>query len=271
MQGIARGSRARHVRAGRRAAGAVLLLAAGLAGCSNLTGEALEQRREQNEVVLSPPPRVSITPSKVGGEDAAFSLGGAGASFSALNASVDELLGVAYRTPDPGRSYFPSMPPCRLRGGSVPPGRFDVSIEWSGPGANVAALRTLLQRLLEERFGVRLTRSEEPRDVWLLVNRDQPDPQRLAKPPPGGVPARPQFSRIQLTGSSFNKLADQLEYELNRPVLNETGRDETYSLTLLVLEGDRERQIDAALQQQLRVALVPARRTVEVFQVESTR
>lgn len=271
MQGTARRGRVRFGRGWRCAAGAVVLLAAGLAGCSNLTGEALEQRRERNEVDLSPPPRVAITPSKVGGEDAAFSLGGAGTSFSALNASVDELLGVAYRTPDPGRSYIPSLPPCRMRGGRVPPGRYDVSIELTGPGANVDALRMMLQRLLEERFGVRLTRSTETREVWLLVNCEQPDANLLANPPPGGVPARPQFSRIQLTGSSFNKLADQLEYELNRPVLNDTGRNDTYSLTLLVLEGDRDRQINAALQQQLRVALVPAQRAVEVFQVESLR
>jgi uncharacterized protein (TIGR03435 family) len=137
-------------------------------------------------------------------------------------------------------------------------------------------LRVMLQKLLEERFQLKLRREPREMPVWeLVVDKGGPkmpkhDPADLDRGPMGPGPNGRGMSGKNLP---MSYLAFSLSRMLDRNVVDKTGLDGSWDVTLdFVRERDPNQDgpsVFTAVREQLGLRLVPARGPVEHLVIES--
>jgi bla regulator protein BlaR1 len=183
-------------------------------------------------------------------------------NFTAENASLRQLIRLAYHVPDfmiSGPAWLDSL-------------RYDINAKGMGdaPQSQVALM---LRALLADRFHLQVHRETKEMSVYFLVvakgglklqSADAPDPAPFPNLPPGphGVM---QAARISLAD-----LAGNLSRPAGRPVLDRTGIQGTFRLRLWYTNNSESEGPDlfAALREQLGLRLEPGRGPVETLAVD---
>jgi uncharacterized protein (TIGR03435 family) len=180
----------------------------------------------------------SIRPSK-SADTRPFITFDPGGRFTARNASVKRLMGLAYEL----KSFQISGGP-----GWIGSELFDISAKAASP-PNPDQRKLMLQSLLTERFQLAINKETKEGSAYVLaVARNGPefkdardsDPNVIdlsARPDLTGRPGRPRFTivrrgRLTIQGGSMPSLCAQLSDILGRPVQDKTGLMGTYDLKL---------------------------------------
>jgi uncharacterized protein (TIGR03435 family) len=170
----------------------------------------------------------SIKPSKAG--DPLKGPGGAEISFlpgtvTVRNATIKDLIAAAYRV----RDYQVSGPPI------LESARYDILAKTAGP-ASEDSERKMLQTLLAERFQLALHRESKDFGVYALTAGKNP---KLVKSKHEGE------SSVKLAGANMlflnytiEKLAAFLSQRADHPVIDETGLDGQYDLSVQFADAD---------------------------------
>jgi len=155
----------------------------------------------------------------------------------------------------------------------LPDGHFDFIVKT--PAKDHEAARSWLQQAVETTFGLTAKRESREMDVYLLTAKN-PNAEHLALTvSTGGSSSNSGPGRIQAVSGTLSSLAWSLESLLRKPVLDETHLTNRYDFELKWDAKERE-QPDAetlanAVREQLGLELTPARRTIEVVVVNSTK
>jgi uncharacterized protein (TIGR03435 family) len=123
--------------------------------------------------------------------------------------------------------------------------RFDV-VAKIPPGADTQQFRLMQQRLLAERFGLKVHFEKRDATVYdLTVSKSgakfkESQEPAAAKPaaawrPPAGGPPKTTMAHVNLKGESVAELANFLSNQLGQPVLDATGRDGRYDFAFSFL------------------------------------
>ena len=145
--------------------------------------------------------------------------------------------------------------------------RYDISLETTQ--ADLEALYPALQEVLFRQFGLSARRETRESDVYILTVPEGGPPAGLR--PPGGTLIFMKLdnrcgSRCQ--NSQLDCLVIDLEDNLERPVIDETGLGERYDWDLQWDPTDGAEGIIRAVREQLGLGLTPARRPVEMLVLE---
>ena len=147
----------------------------------------------------------------------------------------------------------------------LPKGDFDIVVQ-----AAEGDERYALRQALEAEFGWEAVRTSQPREVYVL--RALPNRRR---PVTTGRPSQGSRSNLsvyrgELTVGALSSrdLASHLSTLIGRPVVDETGLDERYTVDLDWEPGDSQALI-AEVRERLGLELVPAQRTVEGVVIRS--
>jgi uncharacterized protein (TIGR03435 family) len=190
-----------------------------------------------------------------------------GGSLIIVNVSLKRLIGMAYGVEE-GRDYLFKGPDW------IDAENFDISAKFP-PETSEAKMLEMLQRLLDERFRLKL--HKEPREfaVYALVA----DP-RGAKVLPSKTPG--PFYRFSARGGhavgssvTMAQFADRLsreDFQIGRRVVDFTGLPGTYDLTLDWENSDAASDrptIFSALREQLGLRLEPRKVSLDVLVVDS--
>jgi uncharacterized protein (TIGR03435 family) len=170
-------------------------------------------------------------------------------------------------------------------------------------GAKREDLRPMLQELLQERLKMKMHRESREMSVYeLVIANGGPKMKQVTEPatppPPGpdvdrnGFPNVPNGSgmralngrgRIQFRGQTMKNVAHYISAEVDRPVLDATGLEGAYALTLSfrllqrsaksISTADQSNSdlgptIYEAVEEQLGLKLKPAKRSVEVVVID---
>ena len=178
--------------------------------------------------------------------------------LEATNSRLDELIRYAYAIKD-----YQLSAPHWLSDDAL---SFDVSA--TAPSASEAEIRTMLQKLLVERFHLQAHR--EPRDlpVYRLVAAKRGPKLKLAasdtNPPSIKSNSGTNGGGLTATSVSMSDFADGLSHELNRPVLDQTNVTGRYDISL---QYDETGIIPAV--QQLGLRLESGKEKVDVLIVDN--
>lgn len=212
----------------------------------------------------------SLVRSAIQSDQSHFSLSEYDGFFVARNATVEELLGVAYRVPTDGRPYIATLPKCRIVGdAALPTERYDVRIRL--PARGTEAIRARLQQIIAENLGIRLRRETRIGTIYVLR---APGGALTPRPVAALPPLPPNTRRVTLEGTSVAQLADSLEHELGGAVYDETDvrsmrRDPPFVVVVDVSPQDGpEERFEAALREQLGLTLTRTNGGFEAFVVE---
>lgn len=195
---------------------------------------------------------VGLWPSKGGSSTIRYG----GDSFVALNVPLALMAPMVWE-----------MPSARVQvADDLPAGRFDLVVRTAG---DAEAVRPLARRALETGLGIEVRR--ETREVEALVVRVAGD--ELGTLPAGLRRARASSSsRSELRPGSLiadrvsvRQIAEMVERELRRPVVDETGLEGEYGIEMVWEPGDAE-SLTAAVEA-LGLEVIPARREVEMVVV----
>src|SRR5215472_13995742 len=184
--------------------------------------------------------------------------------LSVINNSLAELIRWAYRLKD-----HQLEGPNWLDDDSV---SFDIQAK-AAPETTKAQMRVLLQSLLQSRFRLAFHWQTRTMPIYeLSVGREGP---KLPQPKPGAKPGIQNMSAFFVTitaeDTTMPSLADSLAYRLRRPVVDKTGIQNAFSLTLEYSDKPEDvsrRAVFAALEQQLGLRVTAAKGPVEVFVVD---
>lgn len=161
--------------------------------------------------------------------------------------------------------------------------RFDIQGVPDAEGVPSAAqFGEIVRKVLEERFGLKFhTEKKEMARYTLTVAKGGPK-MEATKGAPDGLPNErgtgDKTSRtLQMENVSMNELAHNLQGELDRPVVDETGLTGKYDFTLRWLRADAPAGGDAdsslpgiftALEEQLGLKMEPSKGAVDVMVIE---
>ncbi len=225
----------------------------------------------------APPPRVAlneirIRPAAAPGAQSQVTLLESAHSLRGTNLTMTDLLCLAHRYPSAARGRLPLMSAARvLSRRALPAGRYDIDIVIPGAAGN--ALRLALANALDRSYYLRGRRAMIETDVLLLIPKGttaQDAAYRMATESDTLVEA-------SMSGSETTLLVEQLEERLGLPVVDESGRKGEYNLQLnwaSAARGDAASRPDLvavrkALQDQLGLDLIPAKRVTEMVLVDS--
>lgn len=253
---------------------AAVLLAALLVGCNPPTRQLVISSQPAAPAAApapSGPPQVALTPASGGMKRTMVEISEKDHTLNGFNLYLSDLISVAYRTPERAHDVLPLLSALRVVPTAPLPeaGRFDVRVYV--PGARAETLRAALRKTLEGMYGWTVRPQWRETDALVLTAPDRRPKPGPAEPAPA-LP--PNTSRRTLSGDDYALLAEQLEQELQQPVVDETGLAGTYRLRLeqpLVDGKEQPITVDlarAALREQLGLELTPARRNVEFLIVE---
>ena len=155
----------------------------------------------------------------------------------------------------------------------LPDGRFDVAVKT--PAKENDGVNSWLRLAVETTFGLAARKEVREMDVYVLTAKN-PNAENLAPTvSTGGSSSSYGPGHIQAINGSMGSLARGLETLLKRPVLDETGLTNRYDFELKWEVKEPEppdpEPLITALRQQLGLELTPAKRTVEVLVVDSTK
>jgi uncharacterized protein (TIGR03435 family) len=207
----------------------------------------------------------SIHPADLKGQRPGVSF--TGGRFSANGISARLLIEMAYQ-----------LQPFRLSGAPewVDSDLYTIQASWPKE-ANGEKVREMLQRLLEDRFSLRMRKDSKEADIYALLVRDKSKLQPTKTP--GRSMTRSAASRengnvrTEFIAVTIDRFADALSRELNRLVVDETGLIGEYDLVL-----QTEREVDeknmfvtplAPSVGQIGLKLESRKGTVEFYRIES--
>lgn len=126
-----------------------------------------------------------------------------------------------------------------------------------------------LQKALESAFGLHVRRETRELDALVLVAPNGRTPAlREVADTKTSWQSRP--GRMEMVNGSLSNLASSLEYELERPVVDETGMEGNYDFEL-TWDPEEPDSVFAAVREQLGLELRPAKRPIEFLIVEATK
>ena len=195
-----------------------------------------------------------------------------GGTLTIENVSLKRLIGMAYGVAD-GRDYLFKGPDWM---GSED---FDVAARFP-PGTSEPQVLLMLQRLLDERFGLKLHRESHEFSAYALVID-----KRGSKLSPTAKPGPYRFSanhgHAVGTSVSMAQFADRLSRQVGRPVVDFTGQTGQFDVTLdWRPEGEQADEQDiasdrpalfSALQEQLGLKLEPRKVPLDVLVVDAAQ
>jgi uncharacterized protein (TIGR03435 family) len=158
-----------------------------------------------------------------------------------------------------------------LTNSTLPTAKFDFVVKTPAKDGDVAT--RWLRQAVEAAFGLEAKRVTNEMDVFLL-SVAKPKADGLAPTVSnGGSSWNTGPGRIQAISATIESIARNLENELGKPVIDETGLTNHYDFELKWTDGaDKGQEADAlirAAREQLGLKLTPARRPVEVLVVDS--
>lgn len=148
--------------------------------------------------------------------------------------------------------------------GDLPEGGFDFT--FAAPGGS-AVVRPLARRALQAAFDLEVGMEERAIDVYVL-ERDPAVASAVDLPGAGAHEGGLRSSEGSLEGRGITstRLVQALEQPLDRPVLDETGLEETFDVALAWEPGDVG-SLQRALRERLGLRARPATREIEVLVV----
>lgn len=176
-----------------------------------------------------------------------WSIGTTPVSVDLRGVTVREILEFGY-TQSPARVL--------TEGVELPPSRYDATAR--APDGERSRIGDILAAAIEHAFGVDVSRAPRELDVLTLSSGEFK-----------GRPLKERSSGLKLTGDgisgqgSFEQVCHYLEYELGVPVVNGTGLEGAFDLTLDWTRGDRE-SLTRALAA-IGLTLKPERSVVDVI------
>lgn len=147
----------------------------------------------------------------------------------------------------------------------LPTGDYDIKVQTT-PGNESYALR----EALESEFGWGAIRISQPRDVYVLRTLpNRPRPEAMTRPPRDSH-SKLSVCRGELTGGALSSqdLASHFSTLIGRPVLDETGIEELYTVDL-DWEPRNTQALLTEVKERLGLDLAPERRTVDVVVIRS--
>lgn len=190
-----------------------------------------------------------------------------GGRFSATAVSPRLLIEMAYQ-----------LQPFRLSGapGWIDSDLYTIQAPWANP-ADGPRVREMLQRLLEDRFSLKMRRDSKEQDVYALLVRD---PSKLQPTKtPGRSMMRTSASRengsvrTEFLATTMERFTDILTRDLNRLVVNETGLTGEYDFVMQTeREADEKNMFITPLAPslgQIGLKLESRKGTVEFYTIES--
>jgi len=187
---------------------------------------------------------------------------GGGGRFTARGYTVRDILPRAFDQP--------MQSPVRiLTNAPLPEGRYDFIVaQTKGSDQDVTLL---LQQALKSAFGLSGKKETRETEVLLLKVKRPNAPGLVVSPTPGGA-SRTGPGIIEGTDFSIASLAMALERGLNKPVIDETGLTNGYDISLKWEQESRDKPnppaLTKAVEEQLGLELVPAKRPIEVTLIE---
>ncbi len=128
------------------------------------------------------------------------------------------------------------------------------------------AIMQMLQQLLKDRFKLEAHRESRTIQAYVLgVAKNGP---KLEKSAGGGSTTQNSRGRISARASTMDHFAQVLSRQMDFPVLNETGLDGVFDLTLEWTNADTEPSIFVALQEQLGLRLSSRKTAVDVLVID---
>ncbi|HEX5761432.1 MAG TPA: TIGR03435 family protein [Thermoanaerobaculia bacterium] len=148
----------------------------------------------------------------------------------------------------------------------LPEGLYDLA--FAAPPDDEEALFSLLRQAVPAALGVVAGLEQRPLEVWLLTVPEGGKPTLVEGEGPLSFRADARKGTIRGQAMRGSSLAAALEKVLGRPVLDETGLAGRYAVELS-WDAAKPEALPAALRAQLGLALVPARRQIEVLVVRA--
>ena len=182
--------------------------------------------------------------------------------FVAENSSLDELIRFAWDLKE-----YQVVGPAWLNDDSV---CFDMEAK-APPETPHKQMRLMLQALLAERFHLAVHRETRTLPIYELVIAKGGPKLKPAESPGKGWSINSGGGALNATNTPMSEFATYLSDSVDRPVLDKTGMQGEFDLTLTYDPQDRggERpSIYAALQQQLGLRLQPAKAPLDVLVVD---
>jgi uncharacterized protein (TIGR03435 family) len=128
------------------------------------------------------------------------------------------------------------------------------------------AIMQMLQQLLKDRFKLEAHRESRTIQAYVLsVAKNGP---KLEKSAGGGSTTENSRGRISARATTMDHFAQVLSRQMDFPVLNETGLDGVYDLTLEWTNADTGPSIFVALQEQLGLRLSSRKAAVDVLVID---
>jgi uncharacterized protein (TIGR03435 family) len=206
-------------------------------------------------------PQVRIVPAKYGPGGYGSSSGMNGLACMGIGTPVESIIATAYHE----SSFRMIFPP------DMPKGNYDF-IAKLPPGARPQEVFGALQEELKKTFGLVAHSETREREVLLLTaqNRDRPGLKTPAHR--NGASSTANAGEIRLENQSVRALASYLESIFQQPVIDQTGIDGDFDITLKWNEKDWNHRnpegLKQALSDELGLELVPNRQPIEVLVVE---
>jgi uncharacterized protein (TIGR03435 family) len=169
--------------------------------------------------------------------------------------------------------------------------RYDIAATFAPPDASQDEVRLMLQRLLAERFGLRIRREQRPLRIYeltqsrpgVLGRKLQPSPQSgCAQAPPAAPQCRRFMTTFFIKGLwSMTQLARSLEQVMGTPVVDRSnltgvfdvdlqwGNTGNFGEVISTLAVDEQAALLTALREQLGLKLDTARAPYEVIVVDA--
>lgn len=147
----------------------------------------------------------------------------------------------------------------------LPTGDYDITLQTARGNESYA-----LREALESEFGWGAIRISQPRDVYVLRTLpNRPRPEAMTRPPRDSH-SKLSVCRGELTGEALSSqdLASHFSTLIGRPVLDETGIEELYTVDL-DWEPRNTQALLTEVKERLGLDLAPERRTVDVVVIRS--
>jgi uncharacterized protein (TIGR03435 family) len=151
--------------------------------------------------------------------------------------------------------------------------RFDISARAEEPVNSDAVIMAMLRTLLAERF--KLVAHRETREMRAYVLEVAKNGPKLQKADPGSASTQNGRGMIEAKVITMTRFAEVLSRQLDFPVVNETGIDGIFNLTLQWTpesakpsNGDGGPSIFTAIQEQLGLRLTSRKAPVEVVVID---
>ena len=202
-----------------------------------------------------------------------------GTTFTASNVALEMLITSAYGVPSRDVMDAPDWVLFDFNGGE----RFDVTAKFA-EGTSVQGQRTMLRKLLEERFALRAHRETRQLTVYLLTRLNDRELGPKLTPaarnclPRTACEGRSTAGLSSYTGADWAIVSQQIGSALGERMVDRTGLsgffdfELTYaSRGLSVVGGDSSPDVLAAVRQQLGLKLEPSRAPFEVLVIDSVQ